>query len=76
MNTHSLKKNYHHSIFVFLLCIILSFVFVTMSFASTNVKGFSVYRQGNFPNPSGHAGLVNSSNIEATDAIIHIIRGN
>ncbi len=76
MNTHSLKKNYHHSIFVFLLCIILSFVFVTMSFASTNVKGFSVYRQGNFPNPSGHAGLVNSSNIEATDAIIHIIRGD
>ena len=63
-----------------LLIMLLSSILVGMAgtevFASVNAKGFAVYRQGNFPNPSGHAGLVNKNSVEDSDAVIHIISGD
>ena len=55
---------------------LLSALFSFNSFASPNIKGYAVYRQGNFPNPSGHAGLVYNSNIDDPNSIIHVITGD
>lgn len=57
------------------LCAILAVTFLFNSFAAVNAKGFSIYRQGNVPNPSGHAGLVRSNNVSASQAIIHVLSG-
>lgn len=51
-------------------------LFAVNSVAAVNVKGFAVYRQGNVPNPSGHAGLVYKNSVEDSDAIIHVISGD
>ncbi len=74
MNFKQIKKRISHTFFSIVLCLLLSVILVTVCFAATNVRGFSVYRQGKFPNPSGHAGLVYSTNIDASNAIIHVAK--
>lgn len=70
------RKKILHKLFASSLCIFFAIIFTVSSFAATNAKGFSVYRQGNIPNPSGHAGLVYKNSVEDSNAIIHVIRGD
>lgn len=72
MNTLKANRAFR-KLLVTLLCILFAVIFTIGSFAATNAKGFAVYRQGNFPNPSGHAGLVFKNSVEDSDAIIHVI---
>lgn len=67
-------KKSARSFFISLLSVLLLFLFATNSFA-VDVKGFAVYRQGNAPNPSGHAGLVCRNGVDASDSIIHVLSG-
>ena len=76
MNNRFLLRRSNRLFFILVLCFVLVGILVVDSFAAANVKGFSVYRQGNFPNPSGHAGLVNKESVEDNDSIIHIISGD
>ena len=65
-------QSYTKVVLCLTLCIVIAFSCVCISFASVRIKGFGVYRQGNAPNPSGHAGLVYAQNISINDPIIHV----
>lgn len=76
MTNQKTRKRIAHTFFSAILCIVFSALSMIICFASTNVKGFSVYRQGNTGNVSGHAGLVYSTNIDTSNAIVHVISGD
>lgn len=70
-----MKRMIQSMLSIFLVVAIL-LSFSSYSFAITNEKGFGIYRQGNFPNPSGHAGFVRTQSVDNSQSVIHVISGD